>query len=88
MPAEVGPACLGNIDLSGDNAIIGTGLNALEGVIDIPESLFHVTLDIKSETRGFCDSETEVEGNNTRNTSETDEETPAVVDGCWGGGRL
>lgn len=73
----------------GDDTVIWTGLDAF-GSFDIPESLFHVTLDIKGETRGFWDSETEVEGDNARDASETDEETPTVVDavGCiWGVGK-
>jgi len=87
VPAEVGPAGLGNIDLGGDDAVIGTTLDTLKGVIDIPYGLFHVTLDIEGETRGFGDGKTEVKSNNTGDTSKTDEETPAVVNagGCGGG---
>lgn len=79
MPAEVGPACLGNIDLCGDNAVIGSNLATFPVSLDIPDSLIHVTFDIEGETRGFGDSETEVKGNNTGDASETDEETPTVV---------
>jgi len=74
----------------GDDAVIWTGLDTFEVSFDIPDGLFHVTLDIEGETRGFWDSETEVEGDNTRDASETDEETPTVVDavGCiWGVGK-
>ena len=87
MPAEVFPASLGNIDLVGDNAVIGRGLNTLPVALDIPDSLLHVSLDIEGEPRGFGDSETEVKSDNTRDASETDEETPAKVDavGCGGG---
>ena len=79
MPAEVGPACLGNFDLGGDNAVIGTSLGTFPVTLDIPDSLVHVTVDIEGETRGFGDSETEVKSDNTGDASETDEETPTVV---------
>ena len=87
VPAEVGPACLGYIDLGGDNGVIGTGLDTFQVTLDIPDSLVHVTLDIEGETRGFGDSETEVKGDNTGDASEADEETPTVVNvvGCRGG---
>ena len=71
-----------------DDAVIGTGPGTREIAFDVPESLLHVTLDIEGETRGLGDGKTEVKGNNTRDASETDEKTPAVVDGCGGGGGL
>ena len=80
MSAEVGPACLGNIDFGGDNAIVWAGLDTLPVTFDVLDSLLHVTIDIEGETRGFGDSETEVESDNTGDASETDEETPAIVD--------
>ena len=83
VPAEIGPACLGYFDLCGDKAVAGTGLDTLEARIDILDSLVHVTLDIEGETRGLGDSETEVKGDNTGDASETDEETPTVVDVIW-----
>ena len=55
---------------------------------DVPDSLLHVTIDIEGETRGFGDSETEVESDNAGDASETDEETPAVVDSGGVGGGL
>jgi hypothetical protein len=81
VPAEVGPACLGDVNLVGDNAVIGAGLDTFPVSFDVPDSLFHVTFDIEGETRGLGDSETEVKGDNTRDASETDEETPTVVNG-------
>lgn len=81
MPAEVCPRGLGDIDLVGDYAVIWTGLDALPVSIDVLEGLLHVTLDIEGETRGLWDSETEVESNTTGDASETDEETPTVIDG-------
>ena len=84
MPAEVSPTCLGDLDLGGDNAVIGTGWDTLDGSLNILDSLFHVTLDIEGETRGLGDSKTEVKSDDTRDTSETNEETPAVVNADGG----
>ena len=81
MSAEVGPARLGNIDFGGDNAVVWAGLDTLPVTFDVLDSLLHVTIDIEGETRGFGDSETEVESDDTGDASETDEETPAIVDG-------
>jgi len=84
VSAEVGPTGFGDIDLVGDNAVIGTLLNTLVGTLDIPDGLLHVTLDIEGETGGLGDGETEVKSDNTGNASETDKETPAVVDSPGG----
>lgn len=65
----------------GDEAVIGTGLDALPVPVDVLDGLLHVTLDIEGETGGLWDSETEVEGNTTGDASETDEEAPTVVNG-------
>ena len=81
--AEICPAGLGNIDLVGDDAVIGTGLDTLVGTLDVLDSLFHVTFNVESETRGLGDGETEVESDNSGNAAETDKETPAVVNGFW-----
>ena len=88
MVAEIFPASLGNIDLVGDDTVIGSGLDTLPVALDIPNSLLHVSLDIEGETRGFWDSETEVKSDNTGDTSETDEETPAEVNAVGCGGRV
>lgn len=79
MPAEVGPACLGNFNLGSDNAVIGRCLDTSEGPLDILDSSFHVTFNIEGETRGLGDGETEIKSDNTGNASKTNEETPAVV---------
>jgi len=84
VSAEVSPTGLGDVDLGGDNAIIGTVLNTLPVTLDIPDSLLHVTLDIEGETGGLWDGETEVKSDNTRNASEADKETPAVVNSRGG----
>ena len=84
MPAEVSPTGLGDIDLGGNNAVIGTLLDTLEVTLDVPNGLLHVTFDIEGETGSLGDSETEVKSDNTGNASETDEETPAVVNGPGG----
>lgn len=88
MPTEVSPGSLGDIDLVGDDAVIGTGLDTLPGTVDVLDSLLHVTFDIEGETGSFRDGETEVKSDTSGNTSETDEETPAVVDGDGVCGRL
>lgn len=48
--------------------------------IDILGSLLDVSFDVHSESRSFGDSKTEVEGDSTGNTTETDQDSPAVVD--------
>jgi len=85
--AEVFPTGPGNIDLGGNDAVIRSGLDTLPVALDILDRLLHVTVDIEGETRGFRDGEPEVEGNNTGDASEADEETPADVNaiGCGGG---
>ena len=86
--AEISPRGLGNIDLLGNDAVIGTGLDTLVGTFDVLNSPLHVPFDIESETRGLGDGKTEVESDNTGHASKTDEETPAVVDGFGRRGRL
>ena len=88
VPAEVGPTGFGDINLVGDDAVIGSGLDTLVGTLDIPDGLLHVTFDIKGETRGLGDGETEVKGDNTGNASKTDEETPAEVNAVGGSGGI
>jgi hypothetical protein len=61
-------------------------LDTLEGSLNILDSLLHVTLDIEGEPRGFGNSETEVKSDDTGDASETNEETPAVVNTVGGGG--
>ena len=87
MAAEIGPTGRGDVDLGGDDAVIGSGLDTLPVALDVLDSLFHVTVDIEGETRGLGDGETEIKGDNTGNASKTDEETPAEVNavGCGGG---
>ena len=72
----------------GDEAVIWTGLDALPVSVDIFDGLLHVTFDVESETGGLWDGETEVESDDTGDTSETDEETPTVVDGFGAARRL
>ena len=48
-------------------------------VVDILGSLLYIALNIHGETRCFRDGETEVKSNNTRNTANTNENTPAIV---------
>lgn len=79
--AEVGPRGFGDFDLMGDKAVIGSGFGTLPVSVDVPDGLLHVTLDIESETGGLRDCKSEVESNAAGDASETDEETPAVVDG-------
>jgi hypothetical protein len=56
--------------------IFGVGHNNA----NVVGSLGNVALDIHGETRGFGDGEAEVERNAARNGTETDENTPTVVD--------
>ena len=72
----------------GDDAVIGTRLDTPPVTVDVLESLLHVALDVDGETGSFGDGETEVESDASGNASETDEKTPAVVDGDGVGGRL
>jgi hypothetical protein len=79
VPTEVSPGSLGDIDLVSDEAVVWTSLDALPVSIDILDCLLHVTLDIEGETGCLWDGKTEVEGDAAGNASETDEETPAVI---------
>ena len=87
MAAEVSPGGLGDVDLVGDDAVIDRGFDALPVSVNVPEGLPHVTLDIEGEPRGLGNSETEVESDTSGNATETDEETPTVVNGRGFGGR-
>jgi hypothetical protein len=84
---EVGPGGLGDVDLVGNDAVIGAGLDALPVSIDILDGLPHVTFNIEGETRGLGNGETVVEGDTSGNATETDEETPTVVNSRGLGGR-
>jgi len=50
-----------------------------ENIVDILASLLNIALDIHGETRCFRDGETEVESDDTRKTTKTDEKAPTVV---------
>ena len=84
MAPEVTPAGLGNVNLGGDDTIVGGSLDALPVALDVPNGLLHVTIDIEGETRGFGDGETEIKSDNAGDATETDQETPAVVNGPGG----
>ena len=74
--AAVDFGCLYTLD-----SCVGVDVKLASGnkVVDILGSLLYIALDIHSETRCFRDGETEVKGDNTRNTAKTDENTPAIV---------
>lgn len=54
--------------------------------MDILGSLGDVALDVHGETWGLRDCKAEVEGDDTGNAAEANEDTPAVVN--WRGGRV
>lgn len=79
---KVGTGCARCLDTLGKNGIIILNVPAGgEDVVNVLCGLLNVALNIHSETRGFWNGKTEVKGNDTRNASKTDEETPSVVDG-------
>lgn len=84
MVGEIGPGRLGSLDAL-DNRI-GVDLVSASGKegVDVLRGLLDVALDIHGVTRGLGDGETEVEGDNRRDGTETDEQAPAVVDGIVG----
>lgn len=79
---KVGTACARRLDALGNNRIIILDVLAGgENILDVLCGLFNVALDIHRKTWSLGDGETEVQGNDTGNATETDEETPSVVDG-------
>ena len=79
---KVSTACARCLDALGNNRIVVLNVLATgENVFDVLCGLFNVALNIHSKTRGLRNGETEVKGNDTGNASETNEETPSVVDG-------
>ena len=87
MAAEVSPGSLRDVDLVGDDAVIGSGFDTLPVSVNVPEGLPHVTLNIEGETRGLGNGETEVESDTSGNATETDEQTPTIVNCRRFGGR-
>lgn len=79
---KVSTACARCLDTLGNYRVVildilatgDNGVNVMCGLLD-------VALDIHSEPRGLGDGETEVKGDDTRNASKTNEETPSVVNG-------
>lgn len=53
----------------------GVGENGL----DVGSCLINVALNIHSEAGSFRDGKTEIEGDNTRNATKTDEDAPHVI---------
>lgn len=76
---KVLPRGLGGFDTLNLGVWVDVEGTGLEEVIDILGCLVDIALDIHSETRCFGDGETEVESDNTRDTSKTDEDTPHGV---------
>ena len=68
--------CLYTLD-----SCVGVNVKPSSGndVFDILRSLPNIAFDIHGETRCFRNGETEVESDNTRNATKTDENAPAIV---------
>lgn len=82
MSDEVGTSCVGRLYALGYNGVLVPNVPAGgDDVFNVMGCLIDVAVDIHSETRCFRNGETEVKGNNTRNASKADEETPGIVDG-------
>ena len=56
-----------------------------EDILDILGSLGDIAFDIHGETGSLGDGETEVESNKAGNATQTDENTPHVIDGLSSG---
>ena len=79
MLDEVATASLGCLYTLDSCVGVDVELASGNNVVDIVGSLPNIALDIHGETRSFRDRETEVESDNTRNATKTDENTPAIV---------
>jgi len=63
-----------------DNGIgIDVGISLGKEVLDILTGLLYVTFDVHGEAWRLGDGQPEVEGNASRNSTQTDEEAPAEV---------
>lgn len=79
MPSEVGPGSLGRLSTLDDSIGVDYESSACQNVLDILRSLLDIALNIHSETGSFRDRKTEIQGDATGNTSETDEKPPQVI---------
>lgn len=79
--AEVGPACPGSIEALDTSVRVNLNIFLFQNVLDICGSLLNVTLNIHSEARSFGDSQSEVQGNDTRNSAKTYEQAPHEIRG-------
>lgn len=82
MSSEILPACLGN-GCPNDRCILINAVDILalvEDSVNVGRGLVDVALDVHSESRSLRDGEPEVEGNDSGDATETNEETPHRVD--------
>lgn len=77
---EIGPAGFGGLDPLNKKISVNVGRALLQNILDVVGGHVDVAFNIHGETRGFWDSQTEVQSDNTGNATETDEETPHVID--------
>ena len=62
---------------------MNVGASGQKGV-NVSGGLLHVAFDIHGESGGFGNRQSEVEGNGTRNATETNEPAPAGINGVGG----
>lgn len=80
VAAEVGPGRLGGGNVLNGRLSISNVSSRGEECVDVGRSLLDVALDIHGVAGSLGKSETEVEGHGTRNSAETDEETPGEIE--------
>lgn len=80
MGAEIGPGGSGCINADDGSIFVDDDVLAFDDVGNISGGLFEVALNIHGESRSLGDGQTEVEGDTSRDSTETDEETPHEVD--------
>lgn len=80
VTAEVLPTSLRSRYMLNSGLRVGDVSSRRKESINIGGSLLDVAFDIHGETRSFGEGETEVESDGTRNSTETDEETPGEIE--------
>lgn len=76
---EVTARGLGGLHALDSRFIIDVKLASCDNVLDILSGLPDIAVDIHGKTRSFRDSESEIQGNATGDTSQPNKQTPAVV---------
>jgi hypothetical protein len=79
--SEIGPAGLGGVDSLEEIFVVLVGGFSSQDILDVAGGLVNVALNIHGKTGSLWDSQTEVESDDSWNSTETDQETPHEIDG-------